>query len=119
MPIVPALPSLAQVPALALIVQAASAFVAFGGARARSDWVDAMEGDCPSEHDPHGNTAVISVTAVQARLAATFLALCPLVQAQSVSPEPAYGFSGRIGLGVAPCPLTRAARTAAPWRVPS
>lgn len=63
-----------------------------------------MEGDCPSEHDRHGNTAVTSVTAMQAVLAATFLALCPPVQAQSVSPEPTYGFSGRIGLGVATVP---------------
>lgn len=63
-----------------------------------------MEGDCPSEHDQHGNTAVTSVTAMQAVLAATFLALCPLVQAQSVSQEPAYGLSGRIGLGVATVP---------------
>lgn len=63
-----------------------------------------MEGDCPSEHDRHGNTAVTSVTAMQALLAATFLALCPLVQAQSVSQEPTYGLSGRIGLGVATVP---------------
>ena len=41
---------------------------------------------------------------MQAVLAATFLALCPPVQAQSVSPEPTYGFSGRIGLGVATVP---------------
>ena len=45
-----------------------------------------------------------SVTAIQAVLAATFLALCPLVQAQSVSQEPTYGLSGRIGLGVATVP---------------
>ena len=44
------------------------------------------------------------VTAMQAAVAATFLALCPLVQAQSVSQEPAYGLSGRIGLGVATVP---------------
>ncbi len=62
MPNFPALPSLAQVPPFALIVQAASV------------------------------------------LAATFLALCPSVQAQSVSQEPAYGISGRIGLGVATVP---------------
>jgi outer membrane scaffolding protein for murein synthesis (MipA/OmpV family) len=37
-------------------------------------------------------------------LAATFLALCLPVQAQSVSPEPTEGFSGRIGLGVATVP---------------
>ncbi len=54
--------------------------------------------------DRHGNTAVTSVTAMQSLLAATFLALCPPVQAQSVSPEPTYGFSGRIGLGVATVP---------------
>lgn len=58
----------------------------------------------PSEHDRHGNAAVTSVTAMQAALAATFLALCPLVQAQSVSQEPAYGLSGRIGLGMATVP---------------
>jgi len=52
----------------------------------------------------YGNTAVTSVTAMQAVLAATFLALCPFVQAQSVSQEPAYGLSGRIGLGVATVP---------------
>ena len=63
-----------------------------------------MEGDCPSDHDPHGNTAVTLVTAMQAGLAATFLALCPPAHAQSVSPEPAYGLSGRIGLGVATVP---------------
>ena len=45
-----------------------------------------------------------SVTAVQAVLAATFLALCPLVQAQSVSQEPVHGLSGRIGLAVATVP---------------
>ena len=44
------------------------------------------------------------VTAMPAALAATFLALSPLAQAQSVSQEPAYGFSGRIGLGVATVP---------------
>ena len=37
-------------------------------------------------------------------LAATFLVLCPPVQAQSASQEPAYGLSGRIGLGVATVP---------------
>jgi MipA family protein len=41
---------------------------------------------------------------VQATLAATFFALSPLSQAQSASPEPAYGLSGRIGLGVATVP---------------
>ena len=43
-------------------------------------------------------------TATQAVLAATFLALSPPVQAQSASQEPAYGFSGRIGLGVVSMP---------------
>jgi len=104
MPIFPALPSLAQIPAFALIMQAASALSTFGGARPRSACIDAKEGDCPSGHDRHGNIAVTSVTAMQAILAATFLALCPPVQAQSVSQEPAYGFSGRIGLGVATVP---------------
>ena len=42
--------------------------------------------------------------AMQAVLAATFIALCPPVQAQSASPEPAQGLSGRIGLGVATVP---------------
>ena len=60
MPIFHALPSLAQVPAFALLVQAV--------------------------------------------VASTFLALSPPAQAQSVSQEPAYGFSGRIGLGVAAMP---------------
>ena len=41
---------------------------------------------------------------MQAVLAATLLALSPLVQAQSVSQEPAYGLSGRIGLVVATVP---------------
>jgi MipA family protein len=77
MPNFPALPSLAQVPA---------------------------QGDRPPAHDRHGNSAVTSVTAMQSVLAATFLALCPLVQAQSVSQEPAYGLSGRIGLSAATVP---------------
>jgi outer membrane scaffolding protein for murein synthesis (MipA/OmpV family) len=50
------------------------------------------------------NTAVTSVTAMQAAVAATFLVLSPLVQAQSVSQEPAYGLSGRIGLNVVAMP---------------
>jgi MipA family protein len=54
--------------------------------------------------DSHRNTAVASVTAMQAVLAATFLALCPPVHAQSVSPQPAYGLSGRIGLNVVTMP---------------
>lgn len=57
-----------------------------------------------AEHDRHGDTALPLVTATQAVLAATFLALCPPVQAQSASPELAYGLSGRIGLGVATVP---------------
>ena len=47
---------------------------------------------------------VAVVTAMQAVLAATFLALSPIVQARSVSQEPAYGLSGRIGLVVATVP---------------
>lgn len=43
-------------------------------------------------------------TAMPAVLAASLLALCPLAQAQSDSPEPPYGMSGRIGLGVATMP---------------
>ncbi|KNZ31511.1 MAG: hypothetical protein AD742_16025 [Methylibium sp. NZG] len=50
------------------------------------------------------SSAATSVTAMQAVLAATFLALCPLVQAQADSPEPAYGLSGRIGMGIASVP---------------
>lgn len=45
-----------------------------------------------------------SVIATQAVLAITFFALSPPVQAQSVSQEPAYGLSGRIGFGVATMP---------------
>lgn len=86
MPIFPALPNLARRPASASIAQAASLLGTGSG------------------HDRRGNTAVASATAVQAVLAATVLALCPLVQAQSVSQEPAYGLSGRIGLGVANVP---------------
>ena len=63
-----------------------------------------MEGDCPSDYDPRGNTAVTSVRAMQALLAATFLTLCPPVQAQLVSREPAYGLSGSIGVGVSTVP---------------
>jgi outer membrane scaffolding protein for murein synthesis (MipA/OmpV family) len=56
-------------------------------------------------HDRHRKTAVMtSVTAVQAAFAATSLALCPPVLAQSVSQEAPYGLSGRIGLGVASVP---------------
>ena len=45
-----------------------------------------------------------SATAFQAVLAVTFLVLCPPLHAQSVSPEPAYGLSGRIGLNVVTMP---------------
>ena len=40
----------------------------------------------------------------QAAIAAAFLALCPLAHAQSASPTPPAGFSGRIGAGVATMP---------------
>lgn len=53
------------------------------------------------------NTTLSSATALQAALAATFLALCPPAQAQPVpqdSGHEVYGFSGRIGLGVATVP---------------
>jgi len=67
-----------------------------------------LKRDCTSKRDRRGNTAVTWVTAVQAVLAAAFLALCPPAQAQpvskQVSQEPAYGFSGRVGLGVATMP---------------
>lgn len=104
MPTFPALPSLAPVHPFALLVRAASALNDVGGARARPDGIDAMEGDCRCGLDQHGNTVLTSVTAMQAVLAATFLALCPLVQAQSASQVPAYGISGSIGLGVASVP---------------
>lgn len=45
-----------------------------------------------------------SALIVQAVVAAAILALCPLVQAQSVSQEPAYGLSGRIGLSLVSMP---------------
>lgn len=79
MPILPALPNLAHRPASALIAQAAS--------------VAGTGGGC----DRHGNTAVTSNTAMQAAWAASFLARCPLAQAQSVGQEPADGLGGRIG----------------------
>ena len=41
---------------------------------------------------------------MHAVLAAGVLALCPLARAQSAPQEPAYGLSGRIGLGVATVP---------------
>ncbi len=63
--------------------------------------MNALIDDRPFKRVRHSETTVTSVTAVQAVIAATFLALCPLVKAQSVSQEPAYGLSGRIGLGLA------------------
>lgn len=86
MPIPTVLPSRARRPSFLLTAQAASV-LGTGGGRGR-----------------HGNNAVTPITATQALLAATFLALCPPVQAQSASPEPAYGLSGRIGLSVATVP---------------
>lgn len=65
--------------------------------------VPALPSNGPSGHR-HRATAVIAATAVQSVLAASFLALCPLVHAQSVSPEPAYGLSGHIGLNVVTMP---------------
>ena len=65
--------------------------------------VPALPSNGPSGHR-HRATAVIAATAVQSVLAASFLALCPLVHAQSVSPEPAYGLSGHIGLNVMTVP---------------
>lgn len=50
------------------------------------------------------NTGVSPATARQAVLAATFLVLSTLVQAQPVPQQPAPGLSGRIGLGVATVP---------------
>ena len=47
---------------------------------------------------------VTVVTSMQAVLAATFLVLSAPVQAQSDSPEPAYGLSGRMGLNVVAMP---------------
>jgi outer membrane scaffolding protein for murein synthesis (MipA/OmpV family) len=44
------------------------------------------------------------LTATPAVLAATFLSMSPIAQAQSVSQGPAYGLSGRIGLVVATVP---------------
>jgi len=45
-----------------------------------------------------------ALAAVQAVLAAGLLVLYPLAQAQPASAEPALGFSGRIGLGLATVP---------------
>lgn len=49
-------------------------------------------------------TVATRLTSLQAMLAAACVTLCPVAQAQSLSQEPAYGFSGRIGLGVAALP---------------
>ena len=86
MPTLSDLPSLAQRPTFAPIAHAASVLGTGGGA------------------NRHGNTAVTTFTALQAILAATFIALSPLAQAQPVSIEHAYGLSGRIGLGLANVP---------------
>jgi outer membrane protein len=86
MPLVPALPSHAQRPAFVRIARAVSVLGTGSGS------------------GRHGNIAVTSATAMQALLAAAFLALCPHVRAQSVAQEPAYGLSGRIGLVVATVP---------------
>ncbi|TXH59827.1 MAG: MipA/OmpV family protein [Burkholderiaceae bacterium] len=86
MPNLPALPILARRPASALITQAASILGTGAGHR---------KGAIP---------VMTTVTAMQAVLATTFLVLSPLVQAQSLSQEPAYGLSGGIGLGMASVP---------------
>lgn len=86
MPLVPALPSHAQRPAFVRIARAVSVLGTGSGS------------------GRHGNIAVTSATAMQALLAAAFLALCPHVRAQSVAQEPAYGLSGRIGMVVATVP---------------
>lgn len=86
MPNFPALRSLARRSGSAPIAQAASV-LGTGGGPAR-----------------HADIAVTSATVMQAVLAATLIALCPPVQAQSVSQEPADGLSGRIGVGVATVP---------------
>lgn len=104
MPNFSALPTFVQVPAFALFVEASSALRALSAARARSDSTDAIEQDCPSQNDLRGNTVVTSHPVLQAVLAATFLALSPFAQAQSLAQEPAYGLSGRIGFGVATMP---------------
>jgi hypothetical protein len=49
-------------------------------------------------------TAATSFTVMQAALAATVLTLCVLLPAQSASKEPAYGLSGRVGLGMTRVP---------------
>lgn len=52
----------------------------------------------------HARVPAVALIVPQVLLAATFLAVCPLVQAQSDSQEPAYGLSGRIGLNVVAMP---------------
>ncbi len=93
---------LAHAPAFARIVHAASALGAASGVAlgAASNAI----GRTRPLSDRRGNSPVTSATAVQAVLAASFLALCPPLQAQPDSPEPAQGLSGRIGLGVATLP---------------
>lgn len=108
MPTFPDLPSRFPGPAffarVARVAQAASASSRPGAVRARSDRIVAKAGGGPSVHDRRGTTIVASATAMQAVLAATVLALCPQVRAQAAAPEPAWGLSGRIGLGMATVP---------------
>ena len=86
MPILFALPSLARRPASARLARAASVLGTGGGPGRRA------------------HAAVTSAMAIPAACAASFLVLCPLVQAQSAAEEPPYGLSGSIGLGVASQP---------------
>jgi len=87
MPNSPASPSLAQIPQYT-----------------RVDRIAASEGDGPSAPGRRARIAVAPVALLQAALAATVLALCLPVQAQSASQEPTEGLSGRIGLVVATVP---------------
>ena len=86
MPIATFLPSPAPRAPFVQVTQAASVSGTGGGPRTR------------------GHTADSSLAAMQAGLAATCLALCPLVQAQPVPQAPPAGLSGRIGLGMASVP---------------
>lgn len=86
MPTASSLPRLARRPAPAPTAQAASVIGTGGGI------------------DRRGRTAATAFAATQALLAAILLAPCPLVRAQSVAQEPAYGLSGRIGIAVATAP---------------
>lgn len=52
----------------------------------------------------HARVPAFALIVPQVLLAATFLALCPRVQAQSDSQQPTYGLSGRIGLNVVAMP---------------